>query len=279
MKVRATLAVFSVFPLAIAFAQTSVYEEGDPVLVVVDVTGVKRGSGDGHAYWHLYEANVREVIAGELAQPKIEFEMLTVPGGDRVFQKQLALLFDKGETPVGQPSNARFEAHSIQRVEPILCFLVELEKLFPNDPRFKATITNESIYDETCYRSLSIVSPESMADATYTNFRCPLGKRQETKLPDGVRKLWCMRERERNEYIEVGRSVYVKDGVVIVEMCLDEEGQLNGLFQTRDELGELTSRGHYRDGAKVGRWLEWDDRAEGVIDVLYPELSGSDAQN
>lgn len=109
------------------------------------------------------------------------------------------------------------------------------------------------------------------AQAGKSDFVCQVGDRLEVELPNGITKLWCMLENEFGEHVETGRSIYVRGDVIIVEVHFDEQIRLHGLFQTRDETGEVTSRGYYKRGEKVGDWLEWNKDTGELINVSYPD--------
>lgn len=277
MRELARIALFSTLLPSAVQAEQPFFEEFAPSLLVVDVTSVEdTGIGDGHAYWYLLDADVRKVIAGEVSQETIRFAVLATPGHDWVYPKQIVTLIDIEGSGRDESLGVRYEALALQRIDPIVCFTFEPQEMFPNDRRFMATVTVDSYLGsrDACYRSESLVGRENIADASASGSWCPFGKKSEAELADGITKRWCMREVESGVYTEVGRTVYVRDGVVIAEMTFDEMGKLNGLFQTRDESGSLTSRGYYRDGDKAGHWLEWDEETERVSEVFYPE-SGS----
>ena len=104
-----------------------------------------------------------------------------------------------------------------------------------------------------------------------SDFVCDVGDKLEAELADGITKLWCMLETASGTSVEIGRSIYIKGDIVIVEMNFDEEMRLHGLFRTRDESGVTTSQGYYERGSKIGDWLEWDEAANRVVEVTYTD--------
>ncbi|MGB5687709.1 MAG: hypothetical protein WBM45_00445, partial [Woeseiaceae bacterium] len=176
MNTLARFLFLSTLLLSAAQAEQPFFEEFAPSLLVVDVTSAEdTGIGDGHTYWYLLEANVRKVIAGGVSEKTIKFAIFATPGGNRVFPKQLATLIDIEGSRRHESLGVRYEALGIQRIDPIVCFGITPQEMFPDDMRFRATVTIDSYFGrgDACYRAESLVGPENIADASASGTWCP----------------------------------------------------------------------------------------------------------
>ena len=77
----------------------------------------------------------------------------------------------------------------------------------------------------------------------------------------------CSWEKSSGNFIRVGPLQLVKNGVLILQLQTDENGQLHGPYNAWDDNGLLIESGSYEDGRKEGKWLVAD--GDGRLGTLY----------
>ena len=161
MNVLSNIAFSIAFLCSSALAEQPLFADEDPVLLAVTVTEfTKTYAVDGDAMWFIYEANVNSVVAGNFTATEVKFALLDVPGIPRNTVDQFVTLLDVEGSPLGDGLKIRYMAVEINKIEETVCFTISPAEVFPDDPRFKETVTVDSpgVVNNDCYKSETVLA-------------------------------------------------------------------------------------------------------------------------
>ena len=161
MKVLSNIALAITFLCSSALASLPSFADEDPVLLAVTVTEFTNTHAvDGDAMWFIYEADIKTVVAGDFTETEVKFALLDVPGILRNTADQFVTLLNIEGSPLGDGLKTRYMAIEIKAIEEFVCFTFSPAKMFPDDPRFKKTVTVETpgVVNNYCYRSETVLA-------------------------------------------------------------------------------------------------------------------------
>ena len=67
------------------------------------------------------------------------------------------------------------------------------------------------------------------------------------------------------------RTVLIKSGIRVFDGQYNETGELHGPFAMLTVDGGIWLKGNYRNGVKVGRWMEFDAETMKAQEVVHPD--------
>ena len=102
------------------------------------------------------------------------------------------------------------------------------------------------------------------------DFSCPEGQPATANLGDGVIMRTCIREKSPGNMVRAGPMEVTRNGIVILQVQTNAEGQLHGQFVSRDDDGNVIEQGNYANGSKVGNWYQVDENGSATT-IVYRE--------
>ena len=83
---------------------------------------------------------------------------------------------------------------------------------------------------------------------------CERGEPVTAGLGDGVTLHSCSWEKTPGQFVRSGPLRLVRNGIPILELQTDQNGKLQGRFNSWDDNGNIQQSGYYVDGLKHGEW-------------------------